>query len=144
MKTADSCFPSRRVKSLVYIGLIGLGLIAVSKGQSKNEKDYIIRLGVEEVRLDAVVLDKKGRQITDLTVDDFEIRQGGIDQKLSSAIYINEYQPRPRFSPKKEAIPFGAYSNSHVDPRRKPTGHLCLLWKISIWISFNFATLAQP
>jgi VWFA-related protein len=101
MKTADSRFLGKRVKSLVCIGMIGLGLVAVLAGQNKIERDYVIRLGVEEVRLDAVVLDRKGRQITDLTLNDFEIRQGLANQKLTSAIYINEYPPRPQTQPKQ-------------------------------------------
>lgn len=40
-----------------------------------------------------VVLDKKGRQATDLTAEDFEIRQDGRRQKITSCTYINEYRP---------------------------------------------------
>ncbi len=65
------------------------------------EKGFTIRIGVEEVRFDAVVLDKNGRQITDLTADDFEIQQDYFRQKITSCIYINDYQPRLQ----KTAIP---------------------------------------
>jgi VWFA-related protein len=83
-----------RMKFLSCIALLCLGSIAPSIGQSQKslESGSVIRLGVEEVRLDAVVLDRKGRQVTNLTVDDFELRQGGVNQKLTSAIYINESQ----------------------------------------------------
>jgi VWFA-related protein len=95
MNIADN--PSlKSLKSLMCIGLFGLGLIAISNGQNSDEKDFKIRIGVEEVRLDAVVLDRKGSQVTNLTVGDFEIRQNGIPQKLTSAIYINEYQAQTR------------------------------------------------
>jgi VWFA-related protein len=106
MKTADRHFSSKLIKSLACIGLIGLGLIAIAESQSKNEKEYVIRLGVEEVRLDAVVLDKKGRQIADLTVNDFEILQNSANQKLTSAIYINEHQlqPQPQSKPTKQVL----------------------------------------
>jgi hypothetical protein len=53
-------------------------------------------LGVEEVRIDVVVLDKKGNQITDLTADDFEIRQDLKTQKIISSVYINDDQSSPK------------------------------------------------
>lgn len=51
-------------------------------GAGQNEDAFTIKVGVEEVRLDAVVLDKKGRQITDLTADDFEIYQDKKRQRI--------------------------------------------------------------
>ena len=63
--------------------------------QSENAgKGFKIQIGVEEVRLDTVVLDKKGHQILDLTSDDFEIYQDRSRQKVTSCIYINDYEPR--------------------------------------------------
>jgi VWFA-related protein len=58
-------------------------------------KDFKIIVTVEEVRLDAVVLDKKGHQITDLTAEDFEIYQDGQKQRITSAIYMNDYEAKP-------------------------------------------------
>ena len=58
------------------------------KSAIESDKDHTIRVAVEEVRLDAVVLDKKGRPITDLTAKDFEIFQDGERQKILSCIYI--------------------------------------------------------
>jgi VWFA-related protein len=109
MKTADKSRISIRFRVLACIGLIGFGLIAVSNGQNGEEKDYKIRIGVEEVRLDAVVLDRKGNQVTNLTVDDFEIRQDGVPQKLTSATYVNEYQVQPKSQP-------GAARDSKLQP----------------------------
>jgi VWFA-related protein len=62
---------------------------------SKAKKDYTIRVGVDEVRLDAVVVDYKGRQITDLTADDFEIYQDGQLQEITSCTYISDHQTKP-------------------------------------------------
>lgn len=62
---------------------------------SQTEKTLTIRVGVEEVRLDAVVLDKKGRQITDLTADDFEIYQDRKRQRIVAGKYIADYEPMP-------------------------------------------------
>jgi VWFA-related protein len=91
-----------------------LGLLISSHGQENRalpqadgqqpgnaEKGFKIRIGVEEVRLDTVVLDKNGHQIVDLTADDFEIYQDHFRQRVTSCIYINDYQPRLQ----KTAVP---------------------------------------
>jgi len=54
----------------------------------RTEGNLKIRIAVEEVRLDAVVVDKKGHQITDLTADDFEIFQDGQRQQINSCTYV--------------------------------------------------------
>jgi len=49
-----------------------------------------IKLSVNEVRLDVVVLDKKnGNPITDLTADDFEVFQDNRRQEIKSSVYID-------------------------------------------------------
>jgi len=69
-----------------------------------------------------VVLDSNGRQITDLTADDFEIYQDDELQKIASSIYVREYQPQtentasPRDAAEAQAIP--APSLSHAAGRR--------------------------
>jgi hypothetical protein len=90
------------------IGAFWLCLMTASKGQenrptplvgdtqaAKTNTDFIVRIGVEEVRIDAVVLDKKGRQVADLTGDDFRIYQDGSTQEITSCTYINDYRPQP-------------------------------------------------
>jgi VWFA-related protein len=62
--------------------------------KEEAKRDFSIRVGVEEVRIDAVVLDKRSRQIADLTVDDFELYQDGKPQNIVSCTYVNEY-PKP-------------------------------------------------
>jgi VWFA-related protein len=65
-----------------------------TQGEQKD-KEFKIHVGVEEVRLDAVVL-RKNHQATDLTEDDFEIYQDGKLQKVISCTYMNEYQPQEK------------------------------------------------
>ena len=50
-----------------------------------------ITVDVQEVRLDVVVLDGRGRPITDLTADDFEVYQDNRKMKVTSSVYI-DYQ----------------------------------------------------
>jgi VWFA-related protein len=98
---------SARIFSVIFIGCLGFGLLINIRGQEspglpqesgrrveQPEKDFVIRVGVEEVRLDAVVVDKKSHQITDLTSDDFEIHQDGQPQKVTSSTYISEHKPK--------------------------------------------------
>ena len=49
-----------------------------------------IKLSVNEVRLDIVVLDKKtGNPVTDLSADDFEIFQNNRKQKILAGVYVD-------------------------------------------------------
>ena len=60
----------------------------------KADDGYKIKVDVEEVLLDAVVVDGKGRQITDLTADDFEIYQDKKRQEVTGCTYISHNQAR--------------------------------------------------
>ena len=64
---------------------------------------FMISVNVSEIRLDVVVVDNKGRPITDLTADDFEVYQNELPQEVSSSIYIENQTDtvaRPSASPK--------------------------------------------
>jgi VWFA-related protein len=62
----------------------------IAYGQTPEKKDYSIRVGVEEVRIDATVLDSQRRQVSDLTAADFEVYQDGKPQKIVSCTYITD------------------------------------------------------
>ena len=47
-----------------------------------------IKLSVNEVQLDVVVLDRKGNPVTDLTAADFEVYQNGKRQNIVSSVYV--------------------------------------------------------
>ncbi|MEJ2247732.1 MAG: hypothetical protein P8Y80_16910, partial [Acidobacteriota bacterium] len=80
-----------------------------SQNDQRAENEFKIKVGIEEVRLDAVVVDKKGRQVTDLTGDDFEIYQDGRQQEIIGYKYIahTKVQPGQRIhsSPEFGVIP---------------------------------------
>ena len=46
------------------------------------------RVGVDAVRIDAVVTDRNGRIVSDLTADDFEVRQDGNRQTVTFAQFM--------------------------------------------------------
>ncbi len=75
-----------RIRPILWIALFCCSLAINAYGQkdpisppgnsnqlARTEKDKVIKVGVNEVRLGAVVVDNKGRQITDLSAEDFEI-----------------------------------------------------------------------
>ena len=53
----------------------------------------VVRISTELVQVDAVVTDKDGRQVTDLTVNDFQIFQDGKPQTLESVTYVDRSDP---------------------------------------------------
>ena len=57
--------------------------------ESVDVDPLVIKLSVEEVRLDIVVLDNKGNPVTDLKASDFEVFQNGARQNILSGVYID-------------------------------------------------------
>jgi VWFA-related protein len=98
--------------------LLGQGIQDLARAGSAQieSRDYSIKVAVDEVRLDAVVLDWKGRQITDLTADDFEIYQDGKRQKIVSSNYINEERVARKESKDSTGAPLT--SNPMLDKER--------------------------
>jgi VWFA-related protein len=72
-----------------------------------RERGVDIRVAVQEVRVDAVVLDKNGHQITDLKVSDFELYQDGARQEITSCVYVTSSQAEKEKAPAaaKPSIP---------------------------------------
>lgn len=56
-------------------------------------EDEVIRITSNLVQVDAVVTDEKGRHVTDLTAEDFEIYEAGKPQKITGLSYISAQPP---------------------------------------------------
>jgi len=89
---------SRRVLVLGF--LLATAALATPRAQNGNEDPPrpVFRLGVSLVQLDAVVTDRKGRHVTDLTPDEFEVYQDGRRQPITAAVYIevdDRFVPTP-------------------------------------------------
>ena len=69
----------------------------------------MLHVTVNLVQVDAVVTDAKGKQVTDLTADDFQIFQDGKPQKITHFSYISAAAPI--------AAPAGPTGRAE-DPRR--------------------------
>jgi VWFA-related protein len=73
---------------VLAIGLLSIsGLITGAQAPSQPDPPRF-RVGVDVVRIDAVVTDKDGNLVTDLTAGDFELRQDGDLQPISLAQYV--------------------------------------------------------
>jgi VWFA-related protein len=70
--------------------LIGVGLSGLNRLTAQSPQDQeVIRVRTNEVRLDIVVKDKKGRPIKDLSASDFEVLEDGVNQKIESFRFVN-------------------------------------------------------
>lgn len=80
------------------------GLTRVARVDAQSPDQPVFRVGVDAVRIDAVVTDRDGRVVSDLTADDFELRQDGKVQKIALARFIpvdtTADTPKPTTSPK--------------------------------------------
>lgn len=58
-----------------------------------TEDDDVVKITTKLVQFDAIVTDKNGNQIKDLTVSDFEILQDGKPQTITNFSYVNTESP---------------------------------------------------
>ncbi len=71
------------------LGLAAAMAVTLSVPQQAPDTP-IIRMNVELVQVDAVVHDGKGRPVTNLTAEDFEVKQDGKVQKITNFSYVAE------------------------------------------------------
>jgi VWFA-related protein len=62
---------------------------AAKPRQQEPDQDEVVRISTNLVQIDAVVTDSKGRQITDLTADDFELKEDERPQKITNVSYVS-------------------------------------------------------
>jgi len=65
-----------------------------------------ISVDVQEVRLDVVVLDWRGRPITDLTVDNFEVYQDNRQVEVTSSVYVDLTESSAEPAPSRKDSPY--------------------------------------
>ncbi len=63
-------------------------------------QEPVIRISVTLVQVDAVVIDGRGRPVTDLRAEDFELLQDGRPQKITSFSYVPVAAPAVAIQPK--------------------------------------------
>jgi Ca-activated chloride channel family protein len=82
----------KAVVSIVSIlcGVVGLALPQTPSRTAPPQQPEQVRLGTIGVNLPVAVIDKKGRFITDLTLENFEIKENGERQQIISLSKENE------------------------------------------------------
>ena len=76
------------VSVFLAIGL-SLSLLTNTISQTPQDQDDVIRVRTNEVKLDIVVKDKKGRPVKDLTAADFEVLEDGVSQNIRSFNFVS-------------------------------------------------------
>lgn len=126
---ASKCFAIGS-RSLSWVGFFMICFAVASMGrdsqssspggagqQAAAEKEFTVRIAVEEVRLDVVVLDGKGRQIPNLTAADFEVFQDDVPQDILSCTYITDQTAKPA----RPSVPSKASKEAPQIPARMPS-----------------------
>ncbi|MET0623543.1 MAG: VWA domain-containing protein [Pyrinomonadaceae bacterium] len=55
----------------------------------RDDEDEVVRITSNLIQVDAVVLDAEGRQVTDLTADDFELSEDGRARPITNFSYVD-------------------------------------------------------
>jgi VWFA-related protein len=104
-------------RALLALAAVGLPcLFAQTPVPQKTADGAIIRTGAEEVLLDIVVRDKKGRLVRDLEPNEIEISDDGGPQKLKSFRLAGSGDSK---DPALKARPAGAIVGGGLDPLRQ-------------------------
>jgi VWFA-related protein len=77
---------------------------APQRGTSNPYDDEVVRITTNLVQIDAVVLDKNGRYVTDLRPEDFEVVEDGKRQEVTNFSYV-DVEPGPKAQPAQAATP---------------------------------------
>lgn len=99
--------------SLLLAIALGLSFLNPTRGQTQDD---VIRVRSNEVRLDIVVKDKKGRPVKDLSADDFEVLEDGVGQKIASFRFVSREAPR-----EATATASAAPKDGNVRPPQSPS-----------------------
>jgi len=70
-----------------------------------DDDDEVVRITTNLVQIDAVVVDKNGRQVTDLIADDFEIFEDGKPQQITNFSYVSNEAKAPEEAARPSAAP---------------------------------------
>jgi VWFA-related protein len=76
-------------KLLSILTLLTLPILFNQTSSAQQNQDDVVRITTNLVQVDAVVVDKDGNPVTNLTANDFEILQDGKPQKLTSVSFVN-------------------------------------------------------
>jgi VWFA-related protein len=90
---------------VLAISTLVSGLVQQSSAQQGPAPPGVIRINVNLVQVDAVVTDSKGKAVTDLKAEDFEVLQDGRPQTITNFTFINVKAAGVRGSTPRPALP---------------------------------------
>src|SRR5436190_13171514 len=80
----------------------------------------VVRVSVGLVQVDAVVTDKQGRQVTDLTAADFVIKEGGQEREITQLSYVRLTPPPAGEAPSAPVSPGPEATPAPAPAGRRP------------------------
>src|SRR6185503_7652096 len=83
-----------------------------------QDQDEVVRFRTNEVKLDVVVKDKKGRPIKDLKASDFEVLEDGVTQKVESFRFVSREAPPVKTETKADNTSAAAVTTPVTPPQR--------------------------
>ncbi len=88
---------------------LALTLALLTQGFSQQpttaqDEEEVVRITSNLIQIDAVVLDSEGRQVTDLTADDFELSEDGRPQAITNLSYVDN-SPEAKAAGAKPSAP---------------------------------------
>src|ERR1043166_6524665 len=95
-------------------------IIAIGLQAASQQQEDVIRVRSNEVRLDVVVKDKKGRSIRDLKLTDFEVLEDGVPQKIESFRFVTR-ETTPGIPESKDEKSADVSSAATPEPTRRST-----------------------
>jgi VWFA-related protein len=102
------CVEMKSLLSLFIAITVGFSpALVCGQNTASQDQDDVIRVRSNEVQLDIVVKDKKGRPVKDLKAADFEVFEDGVSQKVESFRFITRVPPQAT-SESKSAAPSSA------------------------------------
>src|SRR5581483_11088372 len=88
----------RRLLAFLLIAATAFPKEPVNDSDKAEPSDFVVRINVNLVQVDAVVTDSKGHPVKGLTPDDFEVFQDGQPQKITNFSYVEEGVKVPSIS----------------------------------------------
>jgi VWFA-related protein len=107
--------------SLLLIVSTGFSPV-LTRGQTPaQDQDDVVRVRSNEVRLDIVVKDKKGRPIKDLKQGDFEVLEDGVPQRVESFRFVTREVVPVKTETKDDKVAVAPTATTAPRPRSTPT-----------------------
>lgn len=104
--------------SLLLIFTICFSSVSTCAQTPAQDQDEVIRVRSNEVRLDVVVKDKKGRPIKDLKPSDFEVLEDGVPQKVESFRFVTREVAPAKTETKNDTAPVAPVTTPTAPPTR--------------------------